>query len=400
MLACLGAKLLVVAADDPTIVPQANDTISQAYWTEVDNAIRAAAAGTPKPLNAHEVVTPQPIPWERVKSFQHQPIDTALGAALLYNVVPHNTQTPPPTQEYVRSAFIAQCPMLMFSNNINIRAPRCDDKSNMGYWIDPSNGGNSTVLRWERVSKGVKFGVDSASTGSGSVRFADLEESLTLSTYAFELRNCMGAKRWDVNEEVIRAEAPERITSVYQPTESTFFRYRIVAPDGNLAAESNLVALNDNTVNFTGMVSEGLPGTALMSAKRHGTWTGAGWRECVGNVREWALEFPGEANLTDGGTLMDIRIAAAAAFTLFAVRDEVRSQQTGLTPQSSRALLFGLIGLVLVAILMCIFCLNAYLVWNWSGMREHTRRGLMMFERFCLPRRSPKAREAPLRPAY
>merc|ERR550532_2348109 len=76
---------------------------------------------TPKPpiLSGMEKQT------DEVRHMGVVPYDMQIGARIMYGLSEKNTEKPPPTQKFVDEAFVAQCPMIMFSDQLSIRAPRC-----------------------------------------------------------------------------------------------------------------------------------------------------------------------------------------------------------------------------------------------------------------------------------
>eukprot|EP00403_Amphidinium_massartii_P035417 CAMPEP_0178444094 /NCGR_PEP_ID=MMETSP0689_2-20121128/39293_1 /TAXON_ID=160604 /ORGANISM="Amphidinium massartii, Strain CS-259" /LENGTH=578 /DNA_ID=CAMNT_0020068241 /DNA_START=79 /DNA_END=1812 /DNA_ORIENTATION=- len=274
--------------------------------------------------------------WEKVGQ-SSQPYDTLVGARLFDVLDEVPTKTPPPSQMFVSQTFVAQCPIIMFSDSLYIRAPTCNETT--GSWVDPAT--DRVVLRWRVNGDGsLVFGVDSASHGSGGMTFATMQEELTLDQIIFQLRNCVGVLRWTMEEEITQVQSmgpggSSMDISGYDPSLATsafFLRYQITGANGTLRSSSNLFRMNSNSIEFTQPYNEESVGPTMAQITRHGGWTGSDWRQCDGEKRQWQVTFTETQRTYDQvATVMDPRVAIATIVTMMAVRDESRDPSTGIT---------------------------------------------------------------------
>eukprot|EP00928_Gymnodinium_smaydae_P064292 TRINITY_DN47678_c0_g1_i1.p1 TRINITY_DN47678_c0_g1~~TRINITY_DN47678_c0_g1_i1.p1 ORF type:complete len:499 (+),score=103.24 TRINITY_DN47678_c0_g1_i1:91-1587(+) len=426
------------ARGNDLLTPQPNDTISELYYSKIDQAILAAQQTTPSPLATKlgvdmssttdgpyaaiagasrvdtvtaDQLTPNELASAEVsfnvlpkpnsissaagkvagKQVSVVPYDMELGAKLMYKLTEKSqiTSTPVPAQNIINEQFVAQCPMMMFANKLAITAPRCGQS--MGLWADPTSA--RTLLRWNGASdSGVFFGVDSVVTGNGSVLFAEFKQEAALSGTNFQLKNCMGVKRYTVEEQVVKVDKiGDGISSTVQAHDSTrmgvafFYKYLIKAPNGTVVAQSSLFRMNQNVVNVTMMNGE-VVGPLVATAKRQGTWTQDQWRECTKNTRAWQVDFKiSSRDLDSVATVQDIRVAIAATMTLMAFRAEAVSVQTGINRSGeanmAKQLLFAILFLMLALILLCA-CGS---LWRYKGWDVKSKRMCFKIEKICMP---------------
>jgi len=284
-------------------------------------------------LNDWEYATPMPPTSELVlppvdghRSMGVVPYDMQIGARIMYGLSEKNTPTPPPNQLLVDEEFTAQCPMVMFGDQISITAPRCGNP--LGEWADPLT--NRVVLRWKEDGKGgLGFAVDSAVSGNGSVSFAKFTESFSINKYIFDLYNCMGVKRFRVEEHIIKVnQMAEKASSTMvdhdlsNTAEAIFYQYLIKNPNGSIVAKTDLFRKDWDQVNITKQVDEISTGEIVAVATRSGHWTGNQWTVCTGNPRSWDMDFPDGSSFSTVATVQDLRVAASAVITMMAYRDE------------------------------------------------------------------------------
>jgi len=435
------------------LVPQPNDTITAGYWITVDAALAAAAVSTSRLATLNDAAPTQPpLPWEQIVHAsrpatvvdspaalgslnnweqatplppeamraasvgQHNaadnvqrtvsvvPYDMEIGANVLYSLSQHNTPEPVPSQELVNQMFVAQCPMVMFSDQIRVHGPRCS--SSMGDWTDPL--GNRTVMRWSNNGGSLSFGVDSVVTGSGSVNFATLQESFSMSSWFFELRNCMGMMRYNIEEQIIRAEhvSVRGRSSAVAHDEShnghtILYRYIIRHPNGTTAAKTETFRMGQDMINISVAPGDNeATGAVVASAARVGHWARSEWRECEGAPRGWALSFPLAAReLEAGSTVQDLRVASAVLITLMAFRDE-QAGDDGFQHVGQGAMYYSVVrtaGLLFLALIVIAVVLN---VVTKKGIDKKLRRFFFRLEHVLLPHRPVKVREPVLNPAY
>lgn len=394
----------------PLTVPNASDTIPASYWAGIQRQMDIAGRNTvPPPLLAF-AAPPTPDPYQQV-AHAEQPYETLLGARMLATVTDSGTPTPPPTQTYVSQQFVARCPLVMFRNSLYITPPTCG--VSQGRWSDPQT--NRSVLRWAPLpeGRGLSVGVDSILTGPGSSTFATLRERAEMSGNTFDLFNCLNVNRYTIEEKTVAVHSmgPSHSTMTMHDTSRArpayFFRYNLRHPNGTVVAKSNLFRMNSNQVNFTMMQSENdedpATGPLLAVANRHGAWIGAGWRNCSHtDPRQWRVSFPGSSRNEDmAATVMDLRIASMAAVTLMALRDEVRSQTTGLLVDGSPAtqameLIQGwaiaFLILALIGIAVCV--LSAY------GFTAQARVFCFAMQDRCMPKAANFPRQPIMHPSW
>merc|ERR1719326_888035 len=186
---------------DLLVSRQPSDDIPNSFFQDVKKALDAAARTTPEPKKSSVVEDQSHRPgfgqWDPLKGLslkkpwvqgwnnmwkdEHQPLNTRIGAALLYDFsVDESTlerETPPPTQGFVNSQFQSSCPMVLFTNELEILPPLCNQS--VGSWIEHGTDQKEAVLRWEKRNFGVHFGADSSVHGVGSVGFAKIEPEAT-----------------------------------------------------------------------------------------------------------------------------------------------------------------------------------------------------------------------------
>lgn len=400
-------RTLLQRSSESILVPQSNDTISQGYWAQVQRQLEAAGKNTPPPhMWSLLPPAPTPGPWKKVFT-ANQPYDALLGARIISELTEEATPTPPPTQTYVSQQFLAQCPLVMFSNGLYVRPPRGRDR--MGVFADPAT--NRSVLRWApRDDGGFALGVDSARTGNGSVVFAEMRERLQLTGDTYELFNCLGVLRYTIEEKLVRIHSmgpgwtTMRMHDITRGKPAYFMRYFIRHPNGTVVAKSNLFRQHSNSVNFTLQQSEvdddPATGPLIAVAKRQGIWTRNGWRNQSGEAREWRVTFPTSAKSIDSAaTVMDIRFAATAVITLMAIRDETR-EITGLTyvgeGSAAKEVLSGWLYVIIFAILGLI----AFMVMQHYGIPARMRIFLFEVEARFMPKRPTKLRQPVMHPTW
>lgn len=367
-------------------IPANADDDPYSYMSSAEKILAEAGMSTPIPQAAYinaQPRTPKPKEWEEVVQEPLQPLSTKLGAEVMYQMSPKATQTPPPAQASIASQFVAQCPMILFEKTLSIRAPSCSDA--LGKWFDPNPLNPRSVVRWRHLPPaGLFFGADSAETGQGSAMFAEITEQMTMTGFHFTMKNCLGIERWRIEENVYKVDSMGKVSSTIQTHDITmnsaayFIKYLVKSPTGVLVAESQLLRLLTNQVNFTKVEDGQSTGEVLAVATRQGHWTTTGWTECMqpNSVRGWSLYFP-EGNLTsaEASTVQDIRVAIAGSINLMAYRNEKRGTD-GLNTQGSTSELYVFIGAVTLTIIASIMVLNFMMVWSSSGVKDKLKRSL------------------------
>jgi hypothetical protein len=400
-----------------TTAPAAkSDAITMAEWTHYKSVLLKAGASTPQPslrnaLNPNLPATPPPPPpWKTVMGDASQPLATQLGAAVMYGLSGKPTGTPPPSQAQTNAQFVAQCPMVLFHNNVSIRHSSCNDTQ--GTWVDISNPDPRSALRWRPIGAGgLFFGVDSAISGKGTVEFAKITQKITLTGFYFSLENCLGIERWTIQEEVYKVDKMGKVQTTSDDRNDPlydaagyFIRYNIYGPNGGLRARSTLFRTGANQVNFTSTTSKDpTKGEQVLGvANRRGTWKGEGWTACMSKTspRAWDLNFPNNtAGQETVATVQDIRIAIAGAITLMAYRDEHRGKDgLNLTGQghqwawmSAAVLLFCIAGITIC---------NGALIFVQSGVKEKLRKTFWDTEHAFFPKRPLSHHTPPMHPSW
>jgi hypothetical protein len=422
------------SVDAVAAAPLPNDTITQAYWLKVDQAIANAqtttepvVGNTPPPdysaTRQGADITAQDLTPEEIAAGQvvggvttslspslaaarvlgHQSLvsyDMALGARLMYGLTAKPTPKIP-EQRSVSQQLVAQCPMVMFANTLQISAPRCGDT--MGQWLDPST--SRTILRWSSQERGtVHFGVDSVITGMGSATYAELSQELSLQGIYFNLMNCLKLVRYTIAEEIVKINAMGPVSSSTQEhdnsklTPAYFYKYKIISPNGTAVAETGLFRANQNELNVTMYDDEVSMGPTVATARRVGSWTQSQWRQCTPTPRAWEVEFlMSERDFDQVATVMDLRIATAAAITLMAFRAETQSAITGAPSRDSTASLFKSVLYVLLAIGIFVIAVCTF---SYMGWARRMRRCCFKLEAICLPRRPALKRAPTFNPTY
>mmetsp|Transcript_138619 Transcript_138619/g.431163 ORF Transcript_138619/g.431163 Transcript_138619/m.431163 type:complete len:515 (+) Transcript_138619:65-1609(+) len=428
------------------LVPLPNDTISENYWATVNRLITQAGQQTPAPASLNDpAATPTPEPWKRImgassnvnvldakqaqnvltdweyatpqpwsqtlqlddkakKKMSVLPYDMQIGAEIMYSLSTKTSATPPPTQEFVDETFMSQCPMVMFTDSLRIKPPRCNN--NFGSWTDPKS--DRTILRWNENNKGgIYFGVDSKVSGEGSVNFAEVREMFSLNLYQFSLLNCMDVTRYTIEEKIIKvnhmapkARSTVREHDISKSREAYFYKYLLRGTNGSTVAETNLYRMDQSEVNFTMYNGEMANGVTFAVAKRQGYWKRDAWRECRHPQRAWDIEFPmAQDNFATVATVQDLRVAAAAAVTLMAYRDEHVSadgfQHTG---QGHMWLtLVKTVFFILIALMIACICWIAIIQQNLDKRLQWI---CFRLETVLLPKRPVHQRSPVLHPAY
>eukprot|EP00747_Dinoflagellata_sp_TGD_P162510 gnl/TRDRNA2_/TRDRNA2_180190_c0_seq1.p1 gnl/TRDRNA2_/TRDRNA2_180190_c0~~gnl/TRDRNA2_/TRDRNA2_180190_c0_seq1.p1 ORF type:complete len:457 (-),score=85.76 gnl/TRDRNA2_/TRDRNA2_180190_c0_seq1:67-1365(-) len=385
------------------LAPSANDTSMSSYLEDIDQKLTIAGKSTPAPVSANAPPKqPEKEPWKKIYDAR-QSYDMALGAAILYNLNEKNTPTPPPTQDYVTAQFVAQCPLVMFGDQVYIKAPRCGNS--MGSWNDPET--DRAILRWDKSNEGgITYNVDSAVSGDGSVRFAEVKEEFSWNSYNFNLFNCLGVKRYTIVEKTIKVNkmgAGRSTFRMHDTAESKvayFLRYEIQHPNGSTVAQTGMFRQHDKQVNITTNNNEISPGSLLATATREGYWKKDGWRQCTESPREWHLNFVQPATSMDQpSTVMDLRVATGILITMMAVRDEHRDVN-GLNDEGQGTLVWGVVGTWIFAIIVVIAAGLFIMFFLWTGLQHWLRDRLFKFEAAFFPKRPPKVRNPPMHAAW
>lgn len=317
------------------------------------------------------------------------------------------TPTPPPTQDTISSQFIAQCPLVLFNRDLSVRGQTCGAK--VGRWVDPTPANpNRTVLEWKPAAAGgLTFGVNSALTGPGSALYADITQQVTLTGYHFVMKNCLGVDRWHLEENVYKVDSMGRVSSTLElhdismNSEAFFLKYIIRSPTGAVAAESGLMRVGENHVNFTAF-KDGLDTKKVLAvAQKQGQWEKKGWTACMSpkSPRGWTITFPSEAKHPEPATVQDIRVAIAGSVTLMGYRDEFRGSN-GLDNQGEEREIILFIGAAALICVGCILMTNCCMVFRSSGIKDKIKKTLFDSEGALLPKRPYDHRAPPLHPCY
>lgn len=368
--------------------------------------LNAAGLSTPLPqaalINAPPP-TATPRPWERMG--QSQPLDTKLGGAILAHLSGGVTQSPPPSQASTDTQFVAQCPMVLFNKELSVRAPSCEN--NHGRWVE----GTRDVMGWSTLpASGVRFGVDSAISGPAAALFADITQEMTLDSYSFVLKNCIGVERWHIEELVYKIDNMGHVSStmelhdVNMNSVAYFFRYLIKKPNGTLVAESTMYRMGTRQVNFT-EVKDGiiLKENLLAVVDKQGTWQKKGWKECMAPIspRGWKIQFTDYAlTMSEDpiATVQDVRVAIAAAITLMGHRDEGRGSD-GINREGSSQQMMSFTGGLTLILLICLLCCNFCQVFRGSGIKDKFKKTFFDIQGL-LPRRPHAERNPPMHASY
>jgi hypothetical protein len=258
----------------------------------------------------------------------------------------------------------------------------------MGQWQDPAT--SRTILKWLSEQRGsVHFGVESMVSGSRGATFAEISQEVSLQGTYFDLMNCLQVLRYRIVEEVVKINKASSRVDVY------FYKYKVIAPNEKIIAETSLFRADDYQVNVTMYKDDISLGPTIARAQRIGAWTRDDWRQCSSSLRAWLVEFPMSQRDVDlAATVMDLRVVSAAMITLIAFRAETQSA-SGAPPRDSIAQLFTSILNVFLAI--SAFALITYMLYHvgWAGK---LRRSCFKIEAACLPRRVALKRVPPLNP--
>lgn len=434
------------------LVPQENDTISEEYWSEVDGAISQAKAHVKasveeekdKDIHAtspttttqyQNVDTPDKLPqedqswynWDRamprlrsslrsmhndtgaLNDLAMQPFDMQLGAKVMFELSKKNPTTPPPSQMLVNEEYSARCPMVMFGTGLYVGAPLCnsDLSSTMGTWQD--NQQTRTVLHWKgNGGGGVRFDVDSAVSGPGSVSFANIREVMTVDSYVYSLTNCLNTETSVVEESIIKIDRFGRGATtatdhdLSSEAEAFFYKYSIKNPSsGELMAETTLYRADTATVNITVVQEGSLEGAVVASATRVGAWRDSAHFGCTSEPRGWNISFPtAPSAFATVATVQDLRVAAAVVVTLMSFRDQdVASDGLQHLGQANMfwSLFKSLVGMVFASTFLCV----AWEVFHARGFDKKLRRIFFRLEVALLPQRpATKEWNLPLRPTW
>jgi len=277
------------------------------------------------------------------------------------------------------------------------------------------------VLRWELLGNGkIRFGVDSAMSGLGAALFAEINQDMTLNSYKFSMKNCLGIDRWHIEEMVYKVDNMGQVSSTMEAHDinnnrvAYFFRYAIKRSDGVLVATSTLYRMGAKQVNFTEYKNGMDTGKVLAIATKRGQWENKGWHECMSptSPRAWDLYFPVDrvlpgfkANGTSGpsqasmATVQDIRVALTGAITLMAHRDEVRGKDGISTEGSNRQMTMFAGGIALI-VLTCLLAVNFCMVFKASGLRDKLKKTLFDSEGAFLPKTPSQQRAPVFNPTY
>lgn len=444
----LFAAQLGMRRQAPLLTPLPNDTIPSSYWEEIDAAIAKAETqlSEAKPSTA----TAAPVqPWEQVYTSSNYssswtadamtpgevsaskaylptsasastlpsagqismvPYDMQLGGRLMSGIT-ERAPSEKPSQALIDQTLVALCPMIFFSDTIDISAPKCDQT--MGSWTDPTT--QRSLLRWTPSSGGggMRFGVDSAVHGNGSITYAEISEKMGWKGTSFSIFNCLGLMRWTVEEEIMRVANMGVGTSstlqehdVSLAGEAYFYKYTIKSSNGTAVASTNLFRSGTSQVNVTlgeYDYEQIGAGSLVAVAQKKGYWKSQDWESCSTSAtnRVWNVNFPLQTStLSSVATVQDIRIATAALVTLMAFREEHTSEETGLNLSGQLGMAYqlleagGIIALVLGAGI-ALFALIKYKHWD-----ERMRRLLFKVEAVLLPKRPSWQREPVFQTTY
>lgn len=424
-------------------------TITEYYWQKIDAAIANAGLLTPKPRSLNDAApTPTPEPWlkilgtsetvevldtaddaaDAVEDYNYAtppppipssegisnkfrkmsvlPYEMALGADLMYEISEKNTPSPLPQQAIVDQTFMAQCPMLMMGDSILISPPGCAGSS-LGQWLDPSS--QRTVLRWATNDQGgLDFGVDSAVSGPGSAKVAEIDQQLGFQTSNnYALYNCMGVLTYNIEETTTKvaamsasAESTALGHDVSQTKAAVFYQYTIKLPNGTSVAQTSLFRLNHNEVNFT-TLTNGIPSGSIASAQRMGSWSGEEWRSCGPAIKGWQVNF-GQTKGSDlrwVSTAQDLQVAATFIVTLMAWQEETVSPD-GLEHAGQAALYKSMIKSILIVVFLLVTFAAGVTVFRSKGLDKKFKRFCFKLEAVVLPMRPHVVRAAPLKPTW
>eukprot|EP00930_Biecheleria_cincta_P045583 TRINITY_DN3141_c0_g1_i1.p1 TRINITY_DN3141_c0_g1~~TRINITY_DN3141_c0_g1_i1.p1 ORF type:complete len:522 (+),score=109.78 TRINITY_DN3141_c0_g1_i1:177-1742(+) len=424
--------------------------ITAQYWQTVERKLAAAGMVTPKPKSVNDQPpTPKPDPYQKIlgasktvvvedtpelaaegaddnyelatpkppiappsededdiRTVGVLPYQMLLGAKLLEDMSEKNTPSPLPSQALVDETFNSQCPMIMMSNDIFITPP-CDGGDGNGAWTDLNS--DRIITRWRPNGKaGLSYDVDSAVTGPGSVPFASLNEKMTMNENIFELYNCVGVKRYTVQETIVkvehmgqRAQSTGVAHDVGQAANAIFYQYLIKHPNGSIAAKSSQYRLPETEVNFTTTVPGQIEQPLLAAAKRRGNWDGDSWRQCKIPQAGWALHFPAEKGQTliSISTVQDLQVAATAVLTLMAYREE-HVGSDGFEHAGEMDLYWSMfktvlwIALVMLLLAVCIF------VCQRCKFEMKLKKVLLRLEAIIMPKSPLTVREPPLKASW
>jgi len=426
-----------------TLMP--NDTISEEYWMTVNAAISKAAKVTAAPSSLNDPApTPTPEPWKKVfqasqtvdvvdtpqevsalndwqmatpmpPTFSHSPgdlsartigvvpYDMQIGARIMYGLSEKNTETPPPSQTVVDETFTAQCPMVMFANQIFVGASQCGNP--LGVWADPLT--QRTIMRWQSNGKGgLTFGVDSLISGNGSVNFATFAESFSVDQYIFDLSNCLGVTRFKVEESIVKVNQMAQKASstmidhdLSNTATAIFYQYTIKNPSGTTVAKTDLFRMGWDAVNITRWNADVPTGEVIAIATRQGHWKEAQWHSCTSPPRGWILDFPTGSNLDTVATVQDLRVASTAVINMMAYRDE-EAGADGFQHVGQGELYWSITKSILIVVFIALFGAISLLICKRKGVDKKLRRFCFRLEQVIMPKRPTKVRQPVLNPTY
>jgi hypothetical protein len=322
----------------------------------------------------------------------------------MYGLSEHETATPPPSQSRVDEAVVAQCPLLIMQDSVQVIAPRCDEE--MGAWQDPNTG--RTLLHWRPGQRsGLKFGVDSIIRGAGAATYATLVEQISVRRHVFALQNCFDVTRFTIEEEIIRVDhmAPGAISTQFEhdgslSARAIFYQYSIRFHNQTLVAKSNMYRMDASQVIFSIVDDMGVPRETLTIANRTGDWRRGEWRTCDNETRAWTVDFPtANSKFATMATVRDLRVATAAAVTLMAYRDE-NVNENGFPRAGQSFQVWLLFRTIISAIIVTLLVVGCVLIFLKRGYEKKLKRAFYKVEAALLPLSVPNERRPVLGATY
>jgi hypothetical protein len=302
------------------------------------------------------------------------PYSLAFGAAVMRELTAKAPEAPPPSQTSVDQIQMSRCPLVVVDGELRVRAARCGHRA--GSWVSSPTRRN--VARWRPNREGgIDLTIDSAVSGPGSVEYASLQRAWSLDKTIWRLPSCQAVDRYLVEESVIKLLSDVRDQQDGKYSYKIYYKYTLKHPNGTDVAETSLFTSDMSRITLSAVGDEVTAPIAI--ATREGDWRGAGWTLCTDEPREWRLAFPdpevpSNANpIAPRGSLVlhdyslanvqDLRVAAAALFTLAAWRQEdlgeggiPRQGNVWWTPSLPRAQGRVLMAVTITLIVLCCCC--------------------------------------------
>lgn len=235
---------------------------------------------------------PELQPWEDM-----QPIDTAVGHALISGFIDKPTLTPPPSQQSLDPAF--GCPvMLTWPSEVAVSAPDPCGSLSDGNWTDAS--GSSLLINWNTkcvdTSKTSSFenkinprSVTEYTVGNGDMFGTSQERRRFDGVSVIELRDCGGALHFTIEEKIYKqsGKADDIVCKKFNSCDGViYFQYFVNDKSGKLVAMTPYTTLFQESFDITN------PGGAKIATVSRNGWDPPLMENCNNAVRRvWNIRY-------------------------------------------------------------------------------------------------------------